>query len=82
MIRKGTRIQVIGLGWDPQAVDEAIGRKLKYGETGVVVEGKRNDPHFVESDMRKAEAHDPFVVEFDRGGRAVLCRDEMKREDS
>jgi hypothetical protein len=79
MLRKGARIQLIDLGWDPDATDEAIGREIMPNEQGVIVEGKRDDPHFVESDMRHALPHDAFVVAWDNGGMSVVCRGEIRR---
>ena len=75
MIRLGTRIRVVDL-YDPDATDEAVGRRVGIGETGVVTD---NDPHRLPRD------HNPWdcwLVQLDKGGReSFLCREEIERED-
>ena len=75
MIRVGTRIRITHL-WDPCATDDAVGRLVLVGETGVITE---NDPH------RLPQDHNPWdcwLVRLDKGGRQTyLCRDEIERED-
>ena len=75
MLRLGTRVRVVDL-FDPNATDEAVGRRVKLGETGVITE---NDPHRMPRDHN---SWDCWLVKLDAPGReSYLCRDEIERED-
>lgn len=69
-IRLGTKVRILQL-FDPDATDEAVGRRVNEGETGKVVE----------RDWWHGDK-DTFVVEFDEGGSCCMNRGELIRADA
>lgn len=70
MIAAGTRVRVTQI-WDPDAVDEAVGRRVGHGELGTVVD--------VDADVSPEGSYETYLVKFDNGGTCYLNRGEVTR---